>query len=284
MSSSPFKRPLTALINTIQDGRFLKLVFLGILGLSVGTVLQDYSQMVANAPTAIPGTTQTKPLPIELPIPGDQTRPYLPSTMPLGPDRAAPRLPGYFGPMDSPTLAGDMQFALGEGDLVSALGTITPGTAKRFAAFLKDHDRQIGEIHLHSPGGSVADALAMSRLIRREGIRTHVPENGYCASSCPLVLAGGLYRSAGKHPFIGVHQIYALPPASGSLQRGMADAQLTTAAVQQLLDEMDVDIRVWTHALATPPQSLYVFTDEELVRFRLANQKKVVVLPKIRPN
>lgn len=282
MEESLAKRPLSWVITTIQDGRFLKVVFLGMLGLSAGAVLQDFREMVANAPVDLPGANRTKPAPLELPKPGDQTRPYFPKTMPLGPGSKKPILPGYFGPLDSATMAGPLQFHFGEGDKATAIGSIDAGAAARFAEFLKKHDREITELHLHSPGGSVTDALSLSRQIRAAGISTRVPDNGYCASACPLVLAGGLYRSAGKQAFIGVHQAYALPTAVGSLHRGMADAQTVSAACQQLLIDMGVDLKVWVKALETPPQSLYFFTPDELSRYHLANHPGKMGKPSFR--
>ena len=282
MEPSPAQRPLSWIISTIQDGRFLKIVFLGMLGLSAGAVLQDFSEMVANAPVDLPEARRTDPAPLKLPRPGDQTRPYFPKTMPLGPGSKKPDLPGYFGPLDSATIAGPLQFHFGEGDKATAIGTIDSGAAARFADFLKLHDRQITELYLHSPGGSVTDALSLSRQIRDAGISTRVPDHAYCASACPLVLAGGLFRTAGKQAFIGVHQAYALPTAIGSLHRGMADAQTISAACQQLLVDMGVDLKVWVRALETPPQSLYFFTQDELTRYQLANQRQKIGTPNLR--
>lgn len=277
------KRPLTALIETIQNGRFLKGVFLAMLALSVGTVAQDLNEMIANAPGGNPGLQRLEPAPFDLPKPGDQTRPYLPKTMPLGPSRRKPQLPGYFGPLDSSVMSGPMIFSLGGDGKASGIGTILPGTADRLEEFLKQHDREIGELHLHSPGGSVSDALAMGRMIRAEGISTRVPSNAYCASSCPLLLASGLYRSAGENTFVGVHQIYTAASTTGSLQRGMADAQSVSALCQQLLVDMGVDLQVWVKAMATPPAQLYLFTADELSRFKLANAPKRTARPKPRP-
>lgn len=283
MLRSTLQRPLTALIASIADGRFLKLIFLAMLAVCTAVVIFDYQEMSANAAKGIPGSQKGEPTPIKLPVPGDQTRPYLPKTMPLGPGRHAPSLPGYFGPLDGTVMAAPMTFHFGDGDKASAIGTIDAGAAKRLAEFLATHDKQISEISLHSPGGSVADALAMTRMIRNAGISTRVPEHAYCASSCPLLLAGGLYRKVGKGAFVGVHQVYAVPPALGSLQRGMADAQTITAACQQALIEMGVDLNVWVRALATPPDQLYLFTSEELARYRLANYGTPVALPVRRP-
>ena len=276
------KRPLTSLVGTIQDGRFLRVVFLGMLALTVGTVAQDYSAMLASAPEGQPGLQRIEPTPMDLPKPGDQTRPYLPRTMPLGPDRGRPDLPGYRGPLDGPAMSQPMEFAVLADGRASAVGTSDPGSATRFEEFLADNDKQIGELTLHSPGGSVADALSISRAIRAAGISTRVSSNGYCASSCPLLLAGGLYRSAGENAYIGVHQVYAAPTANGTLQRGMADAQTVSALCQQLLVDMGVDLKVWVRAIETPAAQLYLFTPDELSRYGLANGRRAVTRPERR--
>lgn len=280
---SILRRPLTAFLATVQDGRFLKFVFLGMLGLTVGTLGMDFQQMVANAPEMTPGSQRLEPAPMSLPKPGDQTRPYLPRTMPLGPQRETPRLPGYFGPLNSEVMAQPMKFYVGSGGRVSGIGTIAPGTSKRFAAFLEENAKQVTTLHLHSPGGSVSDALAMSKLARAEGINTRVPANAYCASSCPIVLSGGLYRSAGKNAWVGVHQIYAPPPSSGTLQRGMSDAQSVSAVVQDVLVEHGVDPKVWIYAMRTPSAELYVFRAAQLSRLNLANGRIARTLPSPRP-
>ncbi len=286
---SPFKRPVSALIQTIMDGRFLRMVFLALLGLSVGTIGYDFQQLRANAPEGLPGSQRLEPAPMQLPTPGDQTRPYLRRTMPLGPSRGKPNLPGYFGPLDGEAMSGPISFHLGDRGRASAVGTIEPGAAERFEAFLNQHktpagNSALGELFIHSPGGSVSDALAIGRMLREAGISTHIPADGYCASSCPLVLAGGLYRKAGPRSFVGVHQVFALPTAVGSLQRGMADAQTISSVCQQYLKGMDVDATVWIKAMATPPAQLYLFTPEELSRLRLANNRQRIAMPNPRPS
>lgn len=274
---------MALLVQAIQDGRFLRVLFLAMLGLSVGTVGYDFQQLVANAPGALPGSQRQEPAPFELPTPGDQTRPYLPRTIPLSPDRGKPNLPGYFGPIDGSEIAQEMTFHKGPDGQISAVGTITPGTIKRLQSFLADNEKQIGMLFLHSPGGSVSDAIAMARMVRRAGISTRVPANGYCASSCPLILAGGLHRTSGRNAWIGVHQVYALPPAVGSLQRGMQDAQSASALCQKLLVDMEVDPRVWIYAMQTPPAQLYIFTADELTRLKLANHARKLSRPMPRP-
>ena len=88
-------------------------------------------------------------------------------------------------------------------------------------------------ILIHSPGGSVADAIAMGELIRAKGLAvavartliTNCPERAprcpsgpgramtggaMCASACVLMLAGGVERLVGPAARVGVHQITTL--------------------------------------------------------------------------
>ena len=91
-----------------------------------------------------------------------------------------------------------------------ATGTITPGISEAFAAEVAKRGDYIKTVVLNSPGGSVTDALAMGRLIREKNFATEVEAGKYCASSCPLVFAGGVERRAGDKAAIGVHQVAAI--------------------------------------------------------------------------
>jgi hypothetical protein len=150
-------------------------------------------------------------------------------------------------------------------------GLITPGTADRLSAELDRRGDYVQTVVLASPGGSVTDALAMAHLIRDRGLSTAVEDGGYCASSCPLVFAGGVERTASGIFDIGVHQIFAAEDI-GTLGEGMAEAQRITAEAQRLLLDMDVDPRVWIHAMETPKTELFYFTPDELLAMRLATK------------
>ncbi len=277
------KRPLTALVRFVSDGRILKYIFLAMLAMTVATVGIDLREMVAAAPDGIPGSQRVEPAPMDLPRFGDQTRTYLPKTMPVGPSRRAPRLPGINGPVDTMVMGDPMQFYKGTDGDYSAVGTITNGTAERLQDFVDENEKQIGRLFLHSPGGSVADALAMSRIIREAGISTVVPANAYCASSCPLVLAGGLYRNSGADAWVGVHQVYSTGDAIGTLQRGMAEAQTISAVCQNHLEDMGVDPKLWVYAMQTPPANLFILTEKQILDLRLANGPRPTTLPIWRP-
>jgi hypothetical protein len=175
------------------------------------------------------------------------------------------------GPLRRPDgpLASKMTFDLQADGRLRATGTIEPGTAKIFADEVEKRGSYIKTIVLHSPGGSVTDALEMGRLIRKRNFTTQVEAGRYCASSCPLVFAGGVERRAGEKAILGVHQVSALT-RDGTSGGGMADAQRVSAVCQKYLREMGVDLQVWTHAMETPKEKLYSFKKDELLTLKLA--------------
>jgi hypothetical protein len=163
---------------------------------------------------------------------------------------------------------------LGDGRLI-AIGTIRPGTAKVFAAEIEKRGSYVKSVVLHSPGGSVSDAIEMGRLIRQKQFATEVESGRYCASSCPLVFAGGVERRAGESAAIGVHQVTALAASDTALTavNGMDGVQRMSAECQKYLLEMGIDPMVWVHAMETPTDQLFYFTRDELLRLRLATEK-----------
>jgi hypothetical protein len=261
---------LAARLKTLPEGALLRFVFYALVGVSAAMLTMDLRHMINAAPGepfAMPATT---PVRMARPERDDQIRPYLPHTRPVAPGEDGSRL--TLRPREE-SEAAPMEFRLGTHGAVLAEGTITPGAAEAFETFLAaDRAAGVTEIVLHSPGGSVTDAAAMAQLIREKGLGTRVLPDGYCASSCPLVFAAGKERIAAATSWIGVHQVFALTTAYGSLAEGMEQAQLVSADAQTLLVEFGVDPLVWTHAMATPKESLYLFTPAELTQLKLATR------------
>jgi hypothetical protein len=191
------------------------------------------------------------------------------------PSILAPLLPGgdkRLMPLPQPdgTLTQAMTFELVGGGRLIANGTITPGSSKTFAAEIERRGDYVKTVVLNSPGGSVADALAMGRLIRARKFATEVEGGKYCVSSCPLVFAGGVERRAGDRAVIGVHQVAAIKSAANGPPRDeMSVAQNISARCQRYLAEMGVDLQVWVHAMETPHDKLFVFKADELKSFAL---------------
>lgn len=180
-----------------------------------------------------------------------------------GDKRLTPR-PHADGPMARP-----MTFELVSGGKLMTTGTITPGTSEAFAAEVAKRGDYIKTVVLNSPGGSVADALAMGRLIRERNFATEIEPGQYCASSCPLVFAGGVERRVGDKAIIGVHQVAAIGQADGLPRDEMKVAQNVSARCQRYLSDMGVNLQVWVHAMETPHERLFIFKPAELKELNL---------------
>jgi hypothetical protein len=191
---------------------------------------------------------------------------------PLTPDggkRLTPR------PQADGAMAKPMTFELVGGGKLMATGTITPGVSEAFAAEIDKRGDYIKTVALNSPGGSVADALAMGRLIRDKNFATEIEPGKYCASSCPLVFAAGVERRVGDKAIIGVHQVAAAGQASGLPRDEMNVAQNISARCQRYLGDMGVNLQVWVHAMETPHDKLFVFKPDELKSLNLATSTAV---------
>lgn len=243
----------------LDDGRLLKIVFYGLLTAVALALFFDYRELriAAEREPVQPGMEQ----------------PILPAYVPEG-------VPGTGSPAEQPNqrpevtadpaqLRDRLTIKLAKGGVLLLTGTIDRGSAVRFEQEMADLGEYAERVELNSPGGSVQDALEISKLIRDAGLVTSVKDGALCASSCPLILAGGEERLAGKKAAIGVHQIYTPAGPRLSADQEISGTQATTAAINRHLKTMDVDPALWLHALETPPRQLYYLNNEELEAYRL---------------
>ncbi len=124
-----------------------------------------------------------------------------------------------------------------------ATGTIMPGTAKAFADEIDKRGGYVKTVALHSPGGSLHDALTIGRLIRERKFATEVADGRYCASACPLIFAGGVERRAGvegrdRRASRGDDRAMTRSPRATA----WSDGQRISAVAQKYLREMGVDL------------------------------------------
>ncbi|MEJ6393994.1 hypothetical protein V8J82_12045 [Gymnodinialimonas sp. 2305UL16-5] len=237
---------------------------LGILGLQIVLALiLAGSDLVSALPRLVSGPQSPA---LDAPVaPGDQVRRYRPSDLPAQIRTADPsRQTQLPDPGDMPSR---LRFAL-EGDAAILTGQIAPGDFERFAEWLSTAP-EVTQARLHSPGGSVRDALAIGAALREAEMGTFLETGDICLSACPYILAGGVTRIVAEDAMVGVHQHYfgentALPAflAIEDIQRGQGD-------VMAHLDAMGVDVRLMRPALATPPDAIYVLLPEELRDYRL---------------
>lgn len=238
------------------DQDVLRWIFRSVIAVTVAVLTADLAAgngwIGASDPSQAPEAPRLSPG-IDLPVPA-VLAPWLP-----GGDRRVTPLPRPEGTMAKP-----MTFELVGSGRLMATGTITPGSSEAFATEVARRGDYIKTVVLNSPGGSVEDALAMGRLIRDRKFATEVEAAKYCASSCPLVFAGGVERRAGANAAIGVHQVAAVSSANAAPRDGMDTAQRISARCQRHLGEMGINLQVWVHAMETPHDRLFVFKPDEL--------------------
>jgi hypothetical protein len=157
-------------------------------------------------------------------------------------------------------------------------GLIENGDADKFISVLKLMPYSPLSVILRSPGGSITDALAIGRLVRRLLIPTEAPEqfeNGvatcpeattfpgrsdscYCASACVLIWAAGVPRNIA---YILLHRPYLDPTVNARLsleESQEAEASLRNQVIQYLKD-MSVPEKYATDMLSTPSdQTLFI--------------------------
>jgi hypothetical protein len=186
--SSTIPQRFHAWLSDNPDQAILRWIFRSIVTVTIAVLAADLVSMngwVADPdPTAPAEIKQASPA-LDLPS--------------VAPSILAPLLPGgdkRLVPLPQPdgAMARPMTFELVGGGKLMATGTITPGISESFAAEVSRHGDYIRTVVLNSPGGSVADALTMGRLVRERKFATEVEAGKYCASSCPLVFFGGIPR------------------------------------------------------------------------------------------
>lgn len=241
-----------------EEGRLIRAAFFGML-IGTGTVLALDLRDLAEAN----GWTGAEPV-----SPTAVTVPILPPAVEADNDGGGVDPRQHIRTNES-MLREPMRFILQPGGVMEAIGSIDPGAAQRFAEEVEQRGEYVKRVTLNSPGGSLEDAMTMARLVRERGFATEVEDGALCASSCPLVLAGGATRAVGEKGAVGLHQFYAGSQPDTAPAQAMADAQVTTARISRLLIEFGVDPALWLHALDTPPRALYYLSADEMAKYRL---------------
>jgi len=156
------------------------------------------------------------------------------------------------------------------------------------------------EIYLASPGGDVAEAMKIGRLVRALGWAAIAPAkwgnskdgvdlkqaeitrrnledpktNYMCTSACFLVLLRGIFKNTDVFPFapvIGIHQPYLSTEQLKELTGGqaIATANLTRAIVEKYFKEMDVPTKYIDQMFSVPKdQILWISEDDFDADFR----------------
>lgn len=251
---------LSRIGNYVDDATLMRTAFYGLaIGVAV-TLFLDYREMMkadeAIAPVVTPRTKN----------------PVLPAFIPPVEGEERTQIPAPTITTPAEVLNSPMTIELASDGVLQMTGFIDVGTAKIFNEKIEGITEYIKTIKLNSPGGSVFDALAISSKIREYEWTTKVSNGDLCASSCPIVFAGGKERIAGEEAGVGVHQFFSFGEDTRTAGEAISGTQSTTARITRHLETMGVDPQLWVHALETPPQQLYYFNQDELKKYKLVTQ------------
>lgn len=145
-----------------------------------------------------------------------------------------------------------------DGSVIVFSGEIGPDALNAFNEALSVAPRA-SKIILESPGGLVVPALEIASVVHTLGISTEVPSGARCASACAIIFLAGESRQA--FGALGVHQMSA--DGSGAV----TGVQFVLAEMLDAFEGFGVDRRVSRHMLTTPPETMYFFSDFELVEY-----------------
>lgn len=259
---APRRNPILRYFDRFDDGELMRWSFRGLLVGAIAVLAIDLHDMVDRNgglglwPSGTGGAEAVQ-------------APILPPAVETGSSGTPSLDPREHLTTDDGSLRGLIRFELLPGGILLAEGSIEQGAAARFRTEIESRGEYVSTIRLNSPGGSLEDAMAMARLVREREFKTEIIDGALCASSCPLLFAGGVTRTAGEKAAIGLHQFYAPSGSSTAAAQAMSDAQVTTARISRHLGDMGVDAAIWLHALDTPPRQLYYLTRDEMARYKL---------------
>jgi ATP-dependent protease ClpP protease subunit len=133
-------------------------------------------------------------------------------------------------------------------------------------------DRGNIQIELDSPGGSVAAAMEIGRLMRKYRMAAAVKPNSICVSACVLIYAGAVARLGyNEKALIGIHQPYFEVP-TGQIEpetvRNAYTAMLIS--IRAYFTEMNVSPQLADEMLKTPPSGVRYLSAKQQEKFGLS--------------
>ena len=144
-------------------------------------------------------------------------------------------------------------------DTLFFVDEIKPGDSFELRKALRNHN--VKNVVLASPGGSVFEGLQMAGIIFDRELRTYIPEDSVCVSSCAfLFFAGNERLSEGK---LGVHQTYS---GNFSEEKAVGQTQyvtqFTVSEIIGFLNEFGTPAFVYERMFQDI--DMYYFNDDEL--------------------
>jgi hypothetical protein len=124
--------------------------------------------------------------------------------------------------------------------------------------------------YIDSPGGNVAAAMAIGRMIRKERLTVLVWKGQECLSACVIVLVGATHR--GFYGKIGIHRPFFDPPISSqplTPDKVKDNYQSMLQEIRSYLREMNVSERLVDDMLAIDPANVRYLSRNQLENYGL---------------
>lgn len=156
-------------------------------------------------------------------------------------------------------------------DIVEVNGEIKSGDQSTIAQFISRHTA-MNDIYLafNSPGGDLFEAVKIGKYIHSMNFNTLISQNSICYSACFFSFIGGVNRNIEPHAKLGVHQFYGGKGTPGYVE---STTQYLTAQLLEYTARMGVNIETMKFAFQTPPQSMYVFNQNEIEAYSITQRK-----------
>jgi hypothetical protein len=124
-------------------------------------------------------------------------------------------------------------------------------------------------VYLDSPGGDVAAALEIGRILRREGMSATVERGAHCMSACVFVLAGAEKRRIDGA--VGIHRPRKvdIPNEPIDPSKVIKEYEDSSDTERIYLKEMGVSTTLVDEMLRFEPDNIRVLTRPELEKFGL---------------
>lgn len=165
-------------------------------------------------------------------------------------------------------------------------GTIGKGLTKRFEDFVENEDVEGDQLIINSPGGDLAEALKLGRLLRDWDWNTRVgssegmlhkpdgsldlygiqgyPPGGRCERACAYAFMGGVSRMMHKDSLIGLQRFQAHDQSIDGERAQAISGQLVSYIL-----EMGVDARVFVAASSKDSDSMFRVDSEQAKKYDL---------------
>jgi tetratricopeptide (TPR) repeat protein len=123
-------------------------------------------------------------------------------------------------------------------------------------------------VYLDSPGGDVAAALEIGRILRSEGMSATVERGAHCMSACVFVLAGAEKRRIDG--IVGIHRPrYPIPNDPVNSANVIKSYEGLSDTERLYLKEMGVSTTLVDEMLRFEPDNIRILTRPELDKFGL---------------